>query len=256
MSKLLEANNVVLSRGKRVLVEDLQLSVSQGELVAVVGPNGSGKSTLLSTLTGLRPPTLGSVRYAGEPIGTIRRRNLAKQVGYLPQLIGEFSSTTVLETALLGRHPHVAFWGWESRKDLEFARRALDITGLTDFENRPINTLSGGERQRLAIATVLTQSPVLNILDEPLEPLDLRYKASLLKQFSNLAANEGKTFILSIHDLPLAGDYAHRIILLDGQGHAAIGVPRDILTGPNLSAAYRCSIDVRRLDNRFFIFTN
>lgn len=255
MSNLLEVDSILLARGDRILLQDFCFSASQGELVAVVGPNGSGKSTLLATLPGLISPLSGSVRYAGKPIGSIRRKKLAKQVGYLPQVTSELGSTTVLEAALIGRHPHVAFWGWESQEDVEHARRALAITGLSEYAKRPVNTLSGGERQRLAIATILTQSPVLSVLDEPLEPLDLGYKANLLKEFSRLTMNDHKTFILSIHDLSLAGEYAHRMILLDGQGHATIGAPREILTGPNLSVAYGCPIEVRSFDDRFFIFT-
>ncbi|MGH8269425.1 MAG: ABC transporter ATP-binding protein, partial [Steroidobacteraceae bacterium] len=150
MKPLLECRQLAVERGRRRLVHALDFALAPGELIALVGPNGAGKSSLLATLAGLLPAVAGSILIDGETPETIPRKRLARHVGFLPQETDDPYPATVLETALIGRHPHIGFWRWESAGDVAKARAALRRVGLAAAADRQVASLSGGERRRLA----------------------------------------------------------------------------------------------------------
>ncbi len=242
MTTLLTCRNLAVSRGSRRLLEQLDFALAMGEVVGIVGPNGAGKSSLLAALAGLLHPAAGEVFLGDAPLQKLGRRAIAQRVGFLPQEVDDPYPATVLETALIGRHPHIGFWRWESAADLAKARAALRRMGLADAAGRPVSTLSGGERQRLAIAALLTQAPRIYLLDEPLEALDLAYQARLLRLLRRLAGLTGIGILFSLHDLSLAARHADRVILLDGRGRTDIGPPEATLRPDRLSEVYGCRI--------------
>ncbi|MBV5331832.1 ABC transporter ATP-binding protein, partial [bacterium] len=184
---LLEARKLSVGIGGKTFCRDLDLTLRPGERLAILGRNGAGKSTLLSVLAGLRPPRSGEVRIAGSSYASLGARQSALIRGWLPQVRGDAFASTVLETALVGRHPHLDRWGWESDRDAKIVREALAAVDLAAFEQRDIQTLSGGERQRLAIATLLAQAPRLFLLDEPIAHLDLKHQIAMLELFAAAA---------------------------------------------------------------------
>lgn len=246
MTALLACRGLTVDRGGRRLVEAFDFALRAGEIAAVIGPNGVGKSSLLATLAGLLPATSGVIELEGRGLAALSRREVAQRLGFLPQDTEDPYPATVLETALIGRHPHIGFWRWESAADAAKARAALRRVGLAAAANRPVATLSGGERRRLAIATLLTQAPRVHLLDEPLEALDLGYQARLLRLFRRLARATGTAALMSLHDLSLAGRYADRVILLDGRGGTETGPPGRVLEPARLGAIYGCRI--RRIE--------
>ena len=143
----------------RTLVENLNLELQRGEVIAVLGQNGAGKTLSLLTLAGLRDLECGNVKIGSADIHQTPRGEVAKQLALLPQDVEDIFPATVLDTVLIGRHPHIGRLHWESAEDRAIAERALETVGLRDLAQRDILTLSGGERRRLAIAQVLTQSP-------------------------------------------------------------------------------------------------
>ena len=144
--------------GARELVRGLDVEFAAGELVAILGRNGSGKTLTLHTLAGLRPPAAGQVSLDGGPIGALKRRAVALRLGLLPQDLEDAFVTTALETVLIGRHPHLALWQWETAEDERLAREALAAVELADFATRRTDTLSGGEQRRVAVAALLAQA--------------------------------------------------------------------------------------------------
>ncbi|MGH8127310.1 MAG: ABC transporter ATP-binding protein [Gammaproteobacteria bacterium] len=246
MNALIEARNLGVVRGERRLIERLDFALASGELVAVVGPNGAGKSSLLTTLAGLFPPATGEIRLEGNVLDRQPRRTIARRLGFLAQDSDDPYPATVLETALIGRHPHIDFWRWESETDRTRARKALRAVGLDAAAERSVATLSGGERRRLAIAMLLAQAPRVYLLDEPLEALDLAFQMRLLRLLRHLASLGGVGVMFSVHDLSLAARHADRLILLDGQGNATLGTPDTVLEPTHLSAIYGCRI--RRIE--------
>ena len=142
-----------------------------------------------------------------------------------------------LDTALIGRHPHIASFSWESADDLAAAQRALAIMGLAEMHNRDILTLSGGERRRLAIAQVLAQAPMVYLLDEPTNHLDPQHQLETLQVFRT-AADDGAVVIASLHDVNLAARFADRCLLLFGDGHWQLGDTSEVLNEESLSELY------------------
>ncbi|MGH8273142.1 MAG: ABC transporter ATP-binding protein [Gammaproteobacteria bacterium] len=243
---LLECRKLAVTRGGRRLVHGLDFTLAPGEIVALVGPNGAGKSSLLAALAGLLPTAGGEITLAGAALSSLSRRQIARQLGFLPQDTEDPYPATVLETALIGRHPHIGFWRWEAHDDVTKAREALRCMGLADFAEREIASLSGGERRRLALAALLAQAPRVYLLDEPLESLDLAYQARLLDILHGLAQHERVGIVFSLHDLSLAARHADRVILLDGRGAAEAGTPGAVLEAERLNEVYECP--VRRLE--------
>jgi len=226
-----------LSVAGRTLLSSLDFDAHAGECWVVIGPNGAGKTTLVSTLAGLREPAAGEIAYDGKNISLLGPRERARIRGFLPQDSVDHFPATVLETALVGRHPHLARWQWESASDIDRTRSALAAFGLTGLDGRDARTLSGGERRRLALAALVAQDPALLVLDEPSSHLDLGQQVAALDTLAALARDDRRTLVMVLHDLHLALRYADHAIALGG-GRAIAGMAEDVLSAPTLSELF------------------
>jgi iron complex transport system ATP-binding protein len=239
------ATGVAIAAGQRLLVQNLTLALKRGEFVAILGRNGSGKSLTLHALAGLNPLLEGRVLLEGEDIAVLPRRRVARRLGLLLQDREESLALSALETALIGRHPHLKFWQREGPQDLAIAHDALRRVGLSDFAGRTVNTLSGGEQRRAAMASLLTQKPQIYLLDEPTNHLDPHHQILILQTFRELCHN-GASVIATLHDPTLAERFAERALLLYGDGHYQLGPVAQVLTAEELSALYLTPIEVVR----------
>jgi len=247
---LLETRKLTVSIGDKVFCRDLDLTLHAGERLAILGRNGAGKSTLLSVFAGLHAPQAGEVRVNGSNYATLGSRKSALVRGWLPQARGDAFASTVLETALVGRHPHLDRWGWESEKDAKIVREALAAVDLASFEQRDIQTLSGGERQRLAIATLLAQAPRLFLLDEPIAHLDLKHQIAMLELFAGAARDCGAAVAMVLHEPALAWRFCDRVLLIHGDGQTESGLAQDMLTVDRLSALYQYPLQLLENDGQ------
>jgi iron complex transport system ATP-binding protein len=239
-----------------MLVDTLDLEVRPGEFLAVLGQNGAGKTLTMMTLAGLRAPDSGNVRLNGDDIHALPKQQIAKQLALLPQVIDDIFPATVMDTVLIGRHPHIGRFQWESEKDRSIANRALADVGLETFAGRDIFTLSGGERRRLAIAQVLTQSPEIYLLDEPSNHLDPQHQLDSLRVFRE-AADTGAGVIANLHDVNLAVRYADRCLLLFGDGRWQLGARKEVLSPEQLSELYTTNMEaVPWRDQELFVATS
>lgn len=250
---LLGADGLAVTVARRTLVENLGITVYAGEVVCLLGPNGAGKSLTLHTLAGLRPPAAGTVSLYGRPLAAWGRRERARRLGLLPQVSEDPFPGTVLEAVLIGRHPHVDAWQWESDADIDAARRALMDCDLEGFEGRALNTLSGGERRRVALAAVLAQDPDVLLLDEPQNHLDPKHQLAVLRLLRR-RAQRGQGALVSLHDASLAARFADRALLLHGDGSWAFGDAVSTLTAPALSRLYGVRMSSATVDGqRIFV---
>ena len=247
---LLQTRKLTVSIGQRVFCRDFDLCLNAGERLAILGRNGAGKSTLLSVLAGLRTPQQGKVLLKGASYEELGARRSALIRGWLPQTRSDAFASTVLETALVGRHPYLNRWAWESAEDARIVRSALAAVDLADFEERDIQTLSGGERQRLAIATLLAQQPELFLLDEPVAYLDLKHQISMLELFASAAREGGAAVIMVLHEPALAWRFCDRVLLVHGDGATECGPVRDILTTAKLSSLYDYPMQIIERDGQ------
>lgn len=249
----LAAHGVSVRVGTRALVNELSVEFAPGELVAILGCNGSGKTLTLHTLAGLRTPHSGAVHLDGVPFGQLARRAVALRLGLLAQDIEDAFVTTALEEVLIGRHPHLSLWQWETREDERIAREALSAVELSDFAERRTDTLSGGEQRRVAIAALLAQKPGIFLLDEPTNHLDPHHQLRVLNLFRDLALR-GNTVITTLHDPTLAARFADRVLLLFGDGRWSAGPAREVLTAANLSTLYNSPmIEIEKDGRRVFV---
>lgn len=234
---------ILAARGLTVTIagigvcRELDFSVVPGQCWAILGRNGAGKTTLLHTLAGLRAPTAGTIALNGRPLAALSAREVARTRGLLTQDDSDAFGATVLETAMIGRHPYLSRWQWESVEDLRIAREALALMDIADAEQRDVRTLSGGERRRVALAALLTQRPRLFLLDEPSSHLDLAHQLAVLRRLTTLAREQRSALIMVLHDVNLARRFCDHVLMLD-QGTAIAGPASELLTAERLSKIY------------------
>lgn len=252
---MLSCSQLTVRIAGRTLVRDLDLDTRGGQNIALLGQNGAGKTLTLHTLAGLRQPESGQVSLGGRPLRDMGRREVARTLGLLMQVYEDPFPSTVLETVLVGRHPHIDFWQWESPQDVEQARQALALMDLQGLEHRNIHTLSGGERRRLAIAAVLAQQPGVFLMDEPLNHLDPQHQLHVLKLMQE-TAQAGGTVLTTLHDPNAAASYCTHALLLFGDGNWMMGPCEDVLNADTLSRLYGTRVEeIPWKQQRYFALT-
>jgi iron complex transport system ATP-binding protein len=250
---LLECRSLDVSVGDRQLIRGLDLSVGAGHLLAVLGPNGAGKTLLLHTLAGMRPPAGGEILIRGRNLLLWNKRDLAREMALLPQNVEDPFPATVLETVLLGRHPHISRWRWENAEDVALARAAIGSVGLQGYEERDVFTLSGGERRRAAIAAVFAQAPTIFLMDEPTNHLDPSHQLEALKLLRE-RADAGAAVIVTIHDANLAARFADQALLIEPRGDWTWGDSAQSINDDNLSRLYSTRFESVERDGRRIFF--
>lgn len=239
---MLSCSNLAIGIDNRVLVRGLDFVAYRGTTTCVLGRNGTGKTLTLQTLARLRDSQGGSIALDGKPLADWPRVEFARQVALLTQDSEDPFPASVLETTLIGRHPHIDFWEWESEHDRTLAREALARVELVGLEARSAATLSGGERRRVALAALLVQDPAVLLLDEPTNHLDPRHQLGILRLLK-ARATAGGTVIMSLHDAGLAARFADQVLMLFGDGNWLCGPAGEVLTTPNVSRLYQADVE-------------
>ena len=220
--------DVTVAYGDRVALDDVDLEVQAGALLAVIGPNGAGKSTLLKTIAGLITPVTGTIEVLGAPPGVEARR-----VAYVPQaeLVDWGFPVTVGDVVMMGRVPLIGVGRSPSRLDRAAVSDALETVGMAGEEGRQVGALSGGQRRRVFLARAMAARPDLYLLDEPVTGVDATTEEDLMRLLE-AEAGAGRTVIASTHDLAAAAHHFHQVALINGR-IVAIG-PADIVMNREL----------------------
>lgn len=203
-------------RGHRV-VEDISLSLPCGRLVCLLGPNGAGKSTLLRTLCGFQPPIAGTVTISGSDITTMSAAEVARLVSVVLTNRPLTPSLTAAEMVGMGRAPYTGFWGRLSDDDRRLVSEAMQTVGIAPLATRRMGQLSDGELQKVMIAKALAQHTPVIVLDEPTAFLDYPSKVAVMKTLARLAHDEGKTILMSTHDLELAAQLGDELMEIENK---------------------------------------
>jgi cobalamin transport system ATP-binding protein len=233
--------------GSAAALSGVTATAESGEWLALIGPNGAGKSTLLRAAARL-------VRYDGEiavgpasrSLARLSRRELARQVAYVPQQPVFPPEMTVSDYVLLGRTCHIGYLRVESAADRRVCARLLDRLALAPFSGRALATLSGGELQRAVLARALAQEAPVLLLDEPTSALDLGRRVDALELVDQLRRERSLTVVSAVHDLTLAGQFADRLLLLADGRVAAEGEPEAILRAEVLAGHFGAGVEVVR----------
>ena len=238
----LSVQRLSFSYGPRRILEDVTFEVAPGAFCALLGPNGSGKSTLVKAIAGVHRAKSGTVTVEGRETSSLGRRELARVVGYVPQVGDAPFDLTVREAVMLGRTPH---FGLSPRtEDRAKVEDAIARMGLGEIAERSMSELSGGQAQRALIARALAQDTRVLLLDEPTSALDLRYQIETLQLVRQITREEGISALIAIHDLNHAARYCDQIVVLHGGRLVADGSPADALQAPVLRAVYEVDVEV------------
>ncbi len=233
--KPIEMRGLTIGYDGRIMVEDVDLDVNEGDFLAIIGPNGGGKSTLLKGILGLLTPIHGTVTVMGEPPTQGRR-----YVGYIPQH-SSFDARypiSVREVVMMGKRRD-AKGLWFCDDDRKDAIDALESVGMADHVDRHIDRLSGGQRQKVFLARALVGRPKILLLDEPTANVDKRSGVSIYDLLREL--NREVTIVLVTHDIGAVSSYVNRIACLNRK---LIVHDEPLITPDMLDMAYSCPVDL------------
>lgn len=226
----LEARSLTLAYRKTPILKDLDLSILNGQITTLIGKNGCGKSTLLSGLSRLLAPQSGSVYLNGRSIQELSTRTVAKQMGVLPQSPPHPEGISVRSLVALGRYPRQHWLQSWLPEDEAMVERALTMTNMQEYGDRPLDRLSGGQKQRAWIAMALAQDTPILLLDEPTTYLDIAHQIEILDLLYDLNQNSDRTIVMVLHDLNLACRYSDVIVAIERGKIIAQGHPKDIIS--------------------------
>ena len=234
------------SYGSVDVLKDINFEVKSGEFLGILGPNGSGKTTLLSSISRVLKPKKGAIFLDDTDIYEIKTVEVAKQLAVVPQSTPITFDFTALEVVLMGRNPHMPRFKMESQKDIDIAKKSMELTRTWEFNDRPVTELSGGERQRVIIARALTQEPKILLLDEPTTHLDISNQLEIMDLIKKLCETKKLLIIAVFHDFNLAARYCDSIILLKDGKITAVGKSEDTLTSENVLKVFSVDTIVKK----------
>lgn len=245
----IQIEDVHMKFGERVILDGINITVNEGEFIAMLGPNGAGKSTLLKLLLGLYKPTSGSIKVLGKFPKTGNN-----EIGYAPQhrtLEADLAlrARDVVGFGLDGNKWGIGFPSKERTEKIDTALREVDMLHLA---NMPVGKLSGGEQQRLLIAQALLTDPKILFLDEPLSNLDIAHATTIVSLLTEIARKRSITVLLVTHDVNPLLSAIDRVIYI-ANGKAAVGKPEEVITSEKLSQLYGSSVEVVTTKGRIFV---
>ena len=248
LNPLIKIDAISFGYTQKAVLTDINLSITKGEVVALLGPNGCGKSTLIKIMLGLLRPDAGRVLLNGKNIRKLDTGYLAQEIAYVPQIHKSSFPYTVLDVVLMGRIPHKTFFFRYSNKDLRIAQNALERLSILHLASRAYTEISGGERQLTLIARALAQGANTFIMDEPAGGLDYGNQLKLLDQIVKLS-REGYTFVKATHSPEHALWIANRAVMIKEGKIVADGPCDDVINTENLFHLYNARVNVLKFND-------
>ena len=242
----LEIKDVDAYYGSVKILDGIDFSASHGELLGVIGPNGSGKTTLLRTISRILKPKVGTILLEGRDVQGMKDKEFSRNFAAVPQDTTINFDFSALDIVLMGRNPHLGRLELEGEKDIEIARRCMELTNCWHLAERPITELSGGERQLVIIARALTQEPKVLLLDEPTSHLDINYQIEIMELLKRLTSEEKLIVVAVIHDLNLAAQYCDRLALLHKGKIVSLGTQAQVLTAENIKNTFGADVIIKK----------
>lgn len=223
--------------GDRKVLDGASLQLNKGEILCILGPNGAGKTTLLNCMTGLLKPTAGKVKLCGKSLDTMREKEIASLVGYVPQMHTPAFDYTVLDFVLMGRAPKMGTFSRPKKEDVSLCMEILDSMGIVRLASKSYLEISGGERQQVLIARAIAQQPVAILFDEPTAHLDFGNQHRVLNRIKQMA-EDGFSIVITTHNPDHALLLGDKAAIVSRDGHITQGDVRDIITKGKLSEVY------------------
>ena len=245
---MIEVNALSFSYSGRDILKNISFSAKKGEFLSVLGANGVGKSTLFKCMINVLPGYTGEIKVDGKDIRSMKVRELAQRIAYIPQMSASSFNYSVEDIVLMGTTSSIGSMRSPGTAEKKRARNALERMGISHLGKRCFHHLSGGERQLVTIARALAQEAEILLLDEPASALDFGNQMLISEQARRLAS-EGYTVIQTTHDPEKAHIFSDRIIAMKDGSILAQGTPSEVLSGENIERLYGISVDVTSLYN-------
>ena len=224
------------------VLHDVTLDLDGPQFVTVIGPNGVGKSTLIHCINKILKPRGGTVMINGTDVSEMKLKDVAKTVGYVPYTSTDTFPLSVVDTVLMGRHPHATYKSLD--KDLDIVYETLQLLDIEDLALRSFDELSAGQHQKVMLARGLVQEPEILLLDEPTSNLDIKHQMEVTRILRDLSQQKQILDIMIGHDLNIAAKYSDTIIMLAKGSIYAIGKPSEVITKENIKAVYDVDSEV------------
>lgn len=245
----LELRNLSCGYGQQCVIDNISFTINAREVIGLLGANGCGKTTLIKTILGLLPVQGGEVLLDGKNIKKWSSAQIARVVGYIPQMHTPPFPFQVLDVVLMGRTAHIKPFASPAKKDIKVAERVLEMLNISYLRNRIYTEISGGERQLALIARALAQEPKILIMDEPTASLDFGNQIKVLSQVNQLARLD-IAVLMSCHFPEHAFIYSNRVVLLNEGRILNSGIPEESITSERLKTLYGVDVDIKTVKNR------
>ena len=245
---MIEVKNISKSYGSKKVVDNVSFNIEEGKITSFIGPNGAGKSTVLSIISRLLDCDSGEVFIDGKEIKDWDTKELSKKLSILKQSNTLNIRLTIRELVSFGRFPYCE--GKLKKEDEKFVDDALSYMKLEDIQDKFLDELSGGQKQRAYIAMILAQDTDYILLDEPLNNLDMKHSAEMMRMLRQMVNDFGKTIIIVIHDINFASCYSDTIVALKDGKLINHTTTEDMITEGNLSCLYDMNFNIREVNNQ------
>ena len=221
---------------KNNVLDSMSIEIKGPQLISILGPNGAGKSTLIHCMNKILEPTGGTVMINDADVKDISIKDMAKISSYVPYTSTDSFPLTVVDTILMGRHPH-AKWG-SLKDDLAIVNESLKLLNIEDLADSMFNELSAGQHQKVMLARGFAQEPRILFLDEPTSNLDIKYQLEITRILRRMSREKGVLVVMISHDINIAAKYSDNIIVLHNRGIYSFGKPEDVITSEMLKEVY------------------
>ncbi len=231
-----KVNDVCFGYSSTRILDNVSVEFERSSFISIVGPNGAGKSTLLKCMNKILSPESGDIYVDGQELKRMKRKEVARNLAYVPQSSNRIFPTTVFETVMMGRRPHL---GWLTKEnDKEKVWQVLEEMGLEELALSSFDELSGGQQQKVLIARALAQDTGVILLDEPTSDLDIWHQLDVMENVKRLVRTTNVTALMVVHDLNLAARYSDRILMLKDGKIIAVEDPVSVITPDNIASVY------------------
>tara|TARA_B100001750_G_scaffold231246_1_gene229186 strand:- start:364 stop:1155 length:792 start_codon:yes stop_codon:yes gene_type:complete len=241
---IIEMSKIKYSFNNKPILNKVDISVKQGEIVGLIGPNGSGKTTIFNILSGAIKPSDGNIYSNGIDIGNLSINQRSKLLAIAPQNPIFPEEMSVFELTALGRNPYLSLLSWESLNDNQLTIQSIDKVGLLELASRKLKYTSGGEKQLALIAMAICQETPIILLDEPTSNLDIKNQLHIMDTISKIRETSNKTILINLHDLNLAAKYCDKIIFLKDGNVFRQGIPNEVINSENIQKVYGIHVNI------------
>jgi len=235
--------------GQHNIFENINFSVEKGDVFCILGPNGTGKTTLIKCINGLMKLSSGKILFHEKNIYSLSKTEIAKNIGYIPQIHNSTFPFSVLDVVLMGRSPHLDMFASPGEKDIKIAEKSLKTLKIIHMRDVPYTEISGGEQQLVFLARILTQKPSILLLDEPTSHLDFGNQMRTLNIIEKLAKS-GLSIVMSSHFPDQAFISANKVALMKGKSFIDIGSPEEVITKENMEEIYDIKVKIVDIEYR------